>query len=57
MAWDLGSIAVGVVAGIVIGGLVFTASGRALTGAGVRRVAYHVEPKHHAKTRHRKKRK
>ena len=49
MAFDLTSLLVGVVAGFVVGALVFTQTGRQVTsgvvGASGRRVTRYIEPK------------
>lgn len=42
---EIGSIAVGVVVGIVLGAIIFTPTGRGVTRATARRYAYHVTPK------------
>ena len=42
---DIGSLAIGVIAGIVIGGLIFTSTGKEVTRATARRAAYHIGPR------------
>lgn len=42
---DLGSVAIGVIAGIVIGGLLFTSTGKEVTRATARRAVHHIEPR------------
>lgn len=42
---DLGSLAIGVIAGIVIGGLLFTSTGKTVTRATAKRAVYHIEPR------------
>lgn len=42
---DIEGIAVGALVGIVLGALIFTQTGRGVSGAAARRAAYHIEPR------------
>lgn len=48
---DLDGLLIGAIAGFIVGGLIFTSTGREVSRAAGSRVAYHVRPKNHKKRR------